>query len=260
MRPMQAIKRWTMDSCAALALEVFKRLVDRSEALIRRKALHGDREFFENHSFPWVAAAEVEYPAIREELVRILSRIDELPSFQDLSPAQQVLTQDDGWKTFFFYLYGKKFDRNLETCPRTSRLLSTIPGMKTAFFSVLRPGKHLPEHRGPYAGVLRYHLGLKIPTEVDKCWIRVGNTRRSWEEGKSLVFDDTFPHEAMNGTNEVRVVLFVDFKRPLPWFADKVNTLMLQLMTWTPFIQDGVINEKLWEDTFHRPPNQLSNV
>ena len=34
--------------------------------------------------------------------------------------------------------------------------------MMTAFFSILAPGKHIPPHRGPYKGLLRYHLGLQV--------------------------------------------------------------------------------------------------
>ena len=45
--------------------------------------------------------------------------------------------------------------------------------------------------------------------------IKVGGQVAHWPEGKSLVFDDTFEHEAWNDTDETRVVLFVDVIRPL---------------------------------------------
>ncbi len=91
-----------------------------------------------------------------------------------------------------------------------------IPGMTTAMFSILSPRKHILDHRGPYKGVLRYHLGLIVPREAERCRIRVGEDIRHWEEGKSLIFDDTFNHEVWNDTDETRVVLFVDVLRPLP--------------------------------------------
>jgi beta-hydroxylase len=50
--------------------------------------------------------------------------------------------------------------------------------MKTAVYSILRPGKHLPLHRGPYKGVLRLHLALRIPEPRLKCGIRVGDEVR----------------------------------------------------------------------------------
>ena len=91
-----------------------------------------------------------------------------------------------------------------------------IPGMKTAMFSILSPRKHILDHRGPYKGVLRYHLGLIVPEDAESCRIRVGEDFRHWEEGKSMIFDDTFNHEVWNDTDETRVVLFVDVLRPLP--------------------------------------------
>ena len=73
--------------------------------------------------------------------------------------------------------------------------------MKTAFFSILAPGKHLPPHRGPYKGVMRYHLGLLIPEPAEQCGIRVDTETRHWAEGESMIFDDTFEHEAWNDTD-----------------------------------------------------------
>ena len=101
-------------------------------------------------------------------------------------------------------------------CPQTAALMREIPGMTTAMISILSPRKHILDHRGPYKGVLRYHLGLIVPEDAEACRIRVGEDIRHWQEGKSMVFDDTFNHEVWNDTDETRVVLFVDVLRPLP--------------------------------------------
>jgi ornithine lipid ester-linked acyl 2-hydroxylase len=119
--------------------------------------------------------------------------------------------------------------------------------MKTAFFSILLPGKHIPEHRGPYKGVLRYHLGLIIPEPHEKCRIRVGNDVRSWREGKSLIFDDSFPHEAWNETDSVRVVLFIDVIRPLPFPWSALNETVIRLIAESPFVQDANANQQQWD-------------
>ena len=57
---------------------------------------------------------------------------------------------------------------NCQRCPLTTQLVESIPGMKTAFFSIMLPGKYIPEHRGPYKGLLRYQLALKVPQESTK--------------------------------------------------------------------------------------------
>jgi len=179
----------------------------------------------------------------------VLERRDELPSFHEISRGQSRIS-DDRWKTFFLYAYGFKADGNCRRCPETTRIVEAIPGMKTAFFSILAPGKHIPAHRGPYRGVIRYHLGLRVPEPLDQCRIRVGDDIGRWEEGKSLVFDDTYEHEVWNDTPGTRVVLFVDFVRPLRFPASSLNRLLLKLIGWSPYVQDGVENYKRWERRF----------
>ena len=121
-------------------------------------------------------------------------------------------------------------DANCERCPETTRLVEHVPGMQTAMFSILAPGKHIPPHDGPYKGVLRYHLGLLVPEPEDRVGIRVGGQPATWAEGESLVFDDTFVHEAWNDTDGTRVVLFVDFKRPLAGIPRLVNEAILKVI------------------------------
>ena len=101
--------------------------------------------------------------------------------------------------------------------------MAAVPGMQTAMFSILAAGKHIPDHNGPYKGVIRYHLGLKVPRAADRCRIRVGDTIATWREGASLIFDDTYEHEVWNDTDEERVVLFLDIVRPLRFPMNVVN-------------------------------------
>jgi ornithine lipid ester-linked acyl 2-hydroxylase len=211
-----------------------------TEKMIARLSRDGNRTFFETESFPWVASVEAGSTAIRAELDALLVDRDRIPNFQDISEDQNVLTEGDRWKTFFLYAYGHKAERNCARCPETARLLQSIPGMKTAMFSILAPKKHVPEHRGPYKGVLRYHLGLIIPDPKTSCRIRVASEVRSWQEGKSLIFDDSHLHEAWNDSDSWRVVLFVDFLRPLPFPLSLLNRVMVWRISRTPFIADAM--------------------
>lgn len=175
----------------------------------------GHKTFFDPESYPWVATVEAEWTNIRRELESLLTRREEIPNFQDISDAQKDLTEGEQWKTFWFYAYGQKAEVNCARCPETTRALRHIPGMKSAMFSILAPKKHIPEHRGLWKGVLRYHLGLIVPGPEGSSRIRVGNEVRAWKEGKSMIFDDSHPHEVWNDCESQRVVLFVDFERPL---------------------------------------------
>ncbi len=210
----------------------------------------GDQPFYDAALFPWVPTLEANWQRIRAELDEVMRHREHLPNFQDISPDQIGLSQDDRWKTFFFYAYGVKADGNCRRCPETDRLLQQIPGMKTALFSIFGPRKHLPAHRGPYNGVLRYHLGLRIPAPADACGIRVADQVRHWQEGKSLIFDDTFDHEAWNDTDEDRVVLFVDFVRPMTFPASSLNSALIQLIGLSPFILGAKGNHLAWEQRF----------
>jgi beta-hydroxylase len=187
----------------------------------------GDKTFFDPEVFPWVTSIEAEWKTIRKELDALMVHREEIPNFQDVSKAQKALTEGDQWKTFWFYSFGNKKKENCARCAETVRLLHRIPGMKSAMFSILAPRKHIPPHRGPYKGVLRYHLGLIIPGPEGSCRIRVGNDVRCWKEGKSMIFDDSNEHEVWNDNDSYRVVLFVDFVRPTVFPLSMVNRTII---------------------------------
>ena len=232
-------------------------LIQKYEQLIPQYSLIGDTPFFESEKFPWTAELESNWQLIREELDKILEHTTELPNFQDISPDQGYsTTQDNLWKTYFLYGYGLKEDKNCQRCPETTRLIENIPGMKTAFFSILLPGKHIPKHRGPYKGVVRCLLGVKIPEPKELCRIRVAEETRHWEEGKAMLFDDSFPHEAWNETDDIRVVLFLDIVRPMKPPLSWINYLLLNLIKISPFVQDARANQRKWDSKLEKLFNQ----
>ncbi|MFT5350701.1 MAG: aspartyl/asparaginyl beta-hydroxylase (cupin superfamily) [Planctomycetota bacterium] len=222
-------------------------IIKRVERLLMRYSEIDDQPFLNAADFAWVKTLEENWEKIRVELEQVLKQPEDIPNFQDISKDQSNLTKDDRWKSFFLYGYGYKFDPNCNLCPETTRVIETIPDMFTAFFSVLAPGKHIPGHRGPYKGLLRGHLALIIPEPNQDCWIQVGNETAHWEEGKCLVFDDTYRHQVENNTDGTRVVLFLDVLRPLKFPGSLVNKLVLQAIRLSPFIQDARRNQQAWE-------------
>lgn len=230
-------------------------LIWRFENFLARSSLVGDRPVYAPTEFPWTKSIEAGFPAIRRELDELMRHRDALPNIQDLSPEQKGLTSDDGWKIYALYTYGLKARRNCRRCLETTRLLEQIPGMKTAFFSVLAPGKRLAPHRGPYKGVLRYHLGLIVPEPRQSCGIRVGGELMHWSEGESLVFDDHFEHEAWNETEHDRVVLFVDFVRPMSFPGCLVNWLLIKVIAISPMVLGLAGNYLEWERQFEKVMN-----
>jgi beta-hydroxylase len=98
--------------------------------------------------------------------------------------------------------------------------------------------------------VVRFHLGLRVPADPNRAGIRVGPDIEHWTEGGSLVFDDTYEHEAWNDSDEYRVVLFVDFVRPLRQPMRAVNAAMIKVIGYSPFIQDAKRRHLEWERRF----------
>ena len=103
-----------------------------------------------------------------------------------------------------------------------------VSSKNSASFAILPPGAHVPMHRGATRGLVTCHLGLIVPRDGD-VRMRVGDRMVRWAEGETLVFDDTYDHEAWNDTGGIRVVLRVRVRRPLRqpgrWFADTLLRL-----------------------------------
>ncbi|MFC4819021.1 aspartyl/asparaginyl beta-hydroxylase domain-containing protein [Dokdonella ginsengisoli] len=120
----------------------------------------------------------------------------------------------EGWKRFYLKWYGEPLASAHALCPETVALLEKMPSVKAAMFALLPPGSKLNPHRDPFAGSLRYHLGLVTPNS-DDCRIFVDGELYSWRDGGDIVFDETYVHWAENRTQETRVILFCDVERPL---------------------------------------------
>jgi len=244
----------------SLTARIFMRVVAFVERLNLKFTKVGNPPIYDKAVFPWAAAVERDWRVIRAELDRVLLRQADLPGFHEISSDVATISQDRGWKTFLLAGYGFKSDANIKLCPETWRVCQKIPGLITVMYSILEPGKHLPAHRGPYNGVLRLHLGLIVPEPREQLGIRVEHQLYRWKEGEAVIFDDAYEHEAWNRTPHTRVVLFVDFRKPLRFPANVLNWLLLHLAVFTPFIREGMDNQKAWEKKFYDEAEALRNT
>lgn len=199
-----------------------------------------------NSEFDWVDKLEAAWPDIRSELEQLLKSPDDIPSFHQISPDQKRISKGDNWKTFGLYVYGKRIDDNCALCPRTAEAIRGIPQMRTAMFSILKPHYHIVPHKGPTRAVVRVHLGLIVPKDKDNLWIRVDNQKLHWEEGKVIIFDDSYEHEVRNDTDELRAVLFLDVDRPMDKTGTLVNNLLFRLIEMSPYIKQPLKNIASW--------------
>ena len=227
---------------------------DALEAWLGAQSPVGSSELIAADHLPWIAALEANWTTIRSELEGVLKTRARMPSLQELSPLQNTITRDEVWKVFIFRAYGMRSDVNCAACPETARLIDAIPDCEVAFFSVLEPGAHLSAHRGAYKGLIRTHLGLMVPEPRDKVRMQVGQETIVWEEGRAVVFDDTYRHEVWNDTDGLRVVLLIDVPRPFPPVLTRVNKALLAAARVTPFVTKTLERFRAWEQADQAAP------
>jgi aspartate beta-hydroxylase len=155
---------------------------------------------------------------IRREAFAIAGMLDKVPRFHDIMPEQADISANDGrdWRMFIMKAYGVTVEENLQRCPTVAALLALAPEVMTAAFSFLAPGKHIPEHRGPFRAILRYHLMLSMPYDSGgrpACVMNIDGVPYRLGDGESLLWDDTYRHEVWNTSDQVRIALLLDVWR-----------------------------------------------
>lgn len=225
-----------------------KNMIRSMSGYFGRQSLVGDPPVFDPAVFPFTAMFEANWRKIAAEYAQVAVMKEHLPPFHELSRDQKKISFGDNWKVFFLFGFGYQAKRNCALCPETTRLLEQVPGLESAWFSILEPGYHIPSHCGVTKGLLRCHLGLDIPDEREKCVIRILDKPYPWQEGKCLVFDDTYEHEVRNDTPQPRAVLIFDFHRPMRWPARLLSHAFLFGIRRAAYVQTP--RQKLgdWED------------
>lgn len=163
-----------------------------------------DRAWHRPEEYPVTTLLEDAAGTIRAELVD-RTRAD-WPEYR------AGVAEDGKWRACWFYRHGLRLRETAALYPRTAALLDAHSGpggalastLGDVFLSRLEPGGRIPAHNGLCNISLVGHLALVVP---ERCGIRVGAESRVWQEGKSLVFDDTFEHECWNESNADRYVL-----------------------------------------------------
>ena len=163
--------------------------------------------------FPELQAVTAQWEMIRDEALKLFDEghIRAASSYNDIGFNTFFKR---GWKRFYLKWYGDFLPSASALCPKTAELLAKIPSINAAMFTLLPPGSRLGAHRDPFAGSLRYHLGLITPNSPD-CNIVVDGQKYFWKDGEAVMFDETYIHVAENRTDTTRVILFCDIERPL---------------------------------------------
>lgn len=221
------------------------------DRLIASSSLVSNAPVLDMRDFAWTATLRANWRAIRDEAIEVALCGAAAPSLAAISPDHRAIAEVEKWRSFFLWGYSFPIEENLERCPKTAAIVAQIPGLNSAFFSILAPGTHIPPHRGVTKGLVTCHLGLIVPRDGD-VRMRVGNRVVRWAEGETLVFDDTYDHEVWNETSGTRVVLLIQFERPLrrpgKWIADA----FLKAVRRSAFVQDARRNIHIWNQAMRQ--------
>ena len=223
---------------------IVERINDVYKSLERRKIIAKTPNYvYDYHGdYPKLKLLEDNYEVIRKECENILTFHNDITYLEELMSYTKGGIHAIQWKSFMFKS-GVFVKENCELCPKTTELIKQIPGVRTAFFSILGPDQYITPHKGYYYGFMRYHLGVIIPynNEENKCWLRIGKDQIAkaalpkegdkyyWKNGEGILFNDNYTHDASNESDQIRVVLFLDIERKLPFLISLFNKLILNI-------------------------------
>lgn len=168
--------------------------------------------------FPAATRFLEKWPLLRDEALRLAENLSQVPRFHELMAEQSSISAHDGrdWRMFVLKAYGVPFPQNMARCPELAALVEAEPDVLSATLSFLAPNKHIPLHRGPFRGVLRFYLGLSVPTGADgrpSAILTLDGIEYRIADGECLLWDDTFHHEVWNRSEALRIALLLDVRR-----------------------------------------------
>jgi aspartate beta-hydroxylase len=226
-------------------------IYERGARIIRavyRRRIQGPPVMDVGVDFPNAGKFLENWERIRAEAMAVLQRPECVPRFEEIMPEQASISAQDAkaWRVFILKAYGVEVPPNMRRCPALASLLAQAPEVLSATFSLLEPGKHIPRHCGPFRGVLRFHLGLRVPVATDgrpAAILTIDGKEHRIANGECLLWDDTYPHEVRNASGEARVALLFDVWRPrMPVDMQLLSRLIIAV------VQIGI----KWRGVFHR--------
>jgi len=197
-----------------------------------------DRQLY----FPQAQQFIDKWQDIRAEAIGLTGDLKGIPQFHELMPEQYKLSAHGNkeWRMFVVRAYGLDIEENMKRCPVLASLVRANPNVKSASLSYLAPGKQVPTHRGPFRGITRFSPGIEVPLAEDgKPGVILTVDGKDYRicNGDALLWDDTYPHSAINSTEHWRCALLLDVYRvnmstPLRAFTNSIIGLARLSIKW----------------------------
>ncbi|MCP9957298.1 aspartyl/asparaginyl beta-hydroxylase domain-containing protein [Streptomyces sudanensis] len=162
---------------------------------------------------PVVRAFEENHASIKKELEAAWAA--RRSAFSDY---EHYLVRQSDWQALYLFREGGLVSGSADTVPTAFRALKEeavdtgkLCPLLECHFSTLLPGAVIAPHCDLWNFSINLHLAVDIP---EGCGITVAGETRSWEEGRCLLFDYSFEHEAWNRGTRPRTCLLVDLWHP----------------------------------------------
>jgi aspartate beta-hydroxylase len=177
-----------------------------------------------------------QWMALRTEAFQVAANLQQVPRFHELMAEQKDISANDGrdWRVFLLKAYGVEIEANMARCPELAKLIRANPDVISATLSFMAPHKHIPRHRGPFRGILRFYLGLDIPRDEQGrilTTLTINDVVHQIGSGQGILWDDTYPHEVINNSDVTRIALLLDIRRHnLPQGLELLTTALVKVV------------------------------
>ena len=150
---------------------------------------------------------------IQDNLSTIIALIEDKQSKFEPYFNEHISSEEGGWSTISFMFWGEEYD-NIIDFKALWNELANVPNIVGAGFSRLKSGATITEHRGETNAIVRSHFTISSDPDIANSYFKVNESKRAWTHKKPLSFCDAQLHEAVNRSNQDRIILIVDTIRP----------------------------------------------
>ena len=122
---------------------------------------------------------------------------------------------DGGWWNFGMLIEDEPIPYIENLMPKTLNILKKLAGIKICALSKMNGPSLIPEHSHPEIheeNLLQFHITLETPkNSPNSTYLNVNGEFCQNIEGKSIIFDGSLNHFAVNASNQDRTILYIEF-------------------------------------------------
>lgn len=196
-----------------------------------------NKVFYPCSAIPNHFAFKNNYLAIKKEFLQTINKIKPKKWYE----YDNTFGKQQNYEVIYLKFF-KIIEKNCKLFPKLHEIIKNMDNALIIYFAIMKGKTYLKPHRAFYNGVLRYHFPIIINPN-DKSFIQINGIKKYWKENEPFLFDDTYEHFVIKDNNYTRVILIIDFLRPLPKLLHKINKKIL-------LDSPQVIETDIYRDTY----------